>query len=149
MEGNYTSAFTEEERAARRAQRAAARKKKQQERRRRQLLLLTPFFLLGGVFVVLLTAMATNRPAEDVPQQTVMAAAPQLWRPFPRHRSRSSLSPFPRRLRPSSWARSCPAPMPSWWIWTRRPILAEKEARTVISPASMTKILTLLVARSM
>ena len=146
MEGNHTSAFTEEERAARRAQRAAARKKKQQERRRRQLLLMTPFFLLGGVFVVLLTAMATNRPTEDVPQQTVMAAAAQPMEAAPQ---------IPEPEQPFSVSGTAETvqlgeELPSAYAIVvdldNETILAEKEARTVISPASMTKILTLLVA---
>lgn len=146
MEGNYTSAFTEEERAARRAQRAAARKKKQQERRRRQLLLMTPFFLLGGVFVVLLTAMATNRPTEDVPQQTVMAAAPQPMEATPQ--TAEPEQPF--SVSETAETVQLGAELPSAYAIVvdldNETILAEKEARTVISPASMTKILTLLVA---
>ena len=146
MEGNYTSAFTEEERAARRAQRAAARKKKQQERRRRQLLLMTPFFLLGGLFVVLLTAMATSRPTEDVPQQTVMAAAPQPMEAVPQ-----TVEPEqPFSVSETSETVQLGAELPSAYAIVvdldNETILAEKEARTVISPASMTKILTLLVA---
>ena len=146
MEGNYTSAFTEEERAARRAQRAAARKKKQQERRRRQLLLMTPFFLLGGLFVVLLTAMATSRPTEDVPQQTVMAAAPQPMEAVPQ--TVEPEQPFSVSETPETVQLG--AELPSAYAIVvdldNETILAEKEARTVISPASMTKILTLLVA---
>ena len=147
MEGKYTSAFTEEERAARRAQRAAARKKKQQERRRRQLLLMAPFFLLGGVFVVLLTALATNRTAgDDVPKQTVMAASmpsmeaasqtPEPEQPF-------SVSETTETVQLGEELPSAYAILVDLGEGT---ILAEKEARTVISPASMTKILTLLVA---
>ena len=146
MEGNYTSAFTEEERAARRAQRAAARKKKQQERRRRQLLLMAPFFLLGGLFVVLLTAMATNRPTEDMPQQTVMAAAPQPMEAVPE--TPEPEQPFSVSETPETVQLG--AELPSAYAIVvdldEETILAEKEARTVISPASMTKILTLLVA---
>ena len=146
MEGNYTSAFTEEERAARRAQRVAARKKKQQERRRRQLLLMTPFFLLGGVFVVLLTAMATNRPAEDVPQQTVMAAAPQPMEAIPQ--TPEPEQPFSVSETPETvqLGEELPSAYAIVVDLDEETILAEKEARTVISPASMTKILTLLVA---
>ena len=146
MEGNYTSAFTEEERAARRAQRAAARKKKQQERRRRQLLLMTPFFLLGGVFVVLLTAMATNRPTEDVPQQTVMAAAPQPMEATPQ--AAEPEQPFSVSETPETvqLGEELPSAYAIVVDLDNETILAEKEARTVISPASMTKILTLLVA---
>lgn len=144
MEGNYTSAFTEEERAARRAQRAAARKKKRQERRRRQLLLLTPFFLLGGVCVVLLTAMATNRPMEDVPEQTVMAASMQPMDAVPQEPEQ------PFSVSETSDTVQLGEELPSTYAilvgLDEGTILAEKEARTVISPASMTKILTLLVA---
>lgn len=146
MEGNYTSAFTEEERAARRAQRAAARKKKQQERRRRQLLLMTPFFLLGGVFVVLLTAMATNRPAEDVPQQTVMAAAPQPMEAAPQIVEPEQPFSVSETAETIQLGEDLPSAYAILVDLDNETILAEKEARTVISPASMTKILTLLVA---
>lgn len=147
MEGKYTSAFTEEERAARRAQRAAARKKKQQERRRRQLLLMAPFFLLGGVFVVLLTALATNRTAgDDVPKQTVMAAS----MPSMEAASQTSEPEQPFSVSETAETVQLGEELPSAYAilvdLDEGTILAEKEARTVISPASMTKILTLLVA---
>lgn len=146
MEGNYTSAFTEEERAARRAQRAAARKKKQQERRRRQLLLMTPFFLLGGVFVVLLTAMATNRPTEDVPQQTVMAAAAQPMEATPQTAEPEQPFSVSETAETVQLGEELPSAYAIVVDLDNETILVEKEARTVISPASMTKILTLLVA---
>ncbi len=146
MEGNYTSAFTEEERAARRAQRAAARKKKQQVRRRRQLLLMTPFFLLGGVFVVLLTAMATNRPTEDVPQQTGMAAAPQPMEATPQPAEPEQPFSVSKTAETVQLGEELPSAYAIVVDLENETILAEKEARTVISPASMTKILTLLVA---
>ena len=144
MEGSYTSAFTEEERAARRAQRAAARKKKQQERRRRQLLLMTPFFLLGGLFVVLLTAMATGQPTqEEASEQAPVPVAAQIEEEPPSE-------PEPYSVAETAQTVQLGEALPSAYAIVvdldQDAILAEKDAHASISPASMTKILTLLVA---
>lgn len=143
MEGSYTSAFTEEERAARRAQRAAARKKKQLERRRRQLLLMTPFFLLGGLFVVLLTAMATGQPAQEESEQALVPVAAQVEEETP-------AEPEPYSVTETAQTVQLGEELPSAYAIVvdldQNAIIAEKDAYASISPASMTKILTLLVA---
>lgn len=145
MDGEYTSALTEEERAARRKARMAARKKKQQARRRRQLLQLFPFFLLLILLLVLLTAWASKRESrqEDGPE--------------PQPQAEPMEAPIQEPEVPVIYTASETADtvqlgeeLPSAYAVVvdveNGTILAEKDARTVISPASMTKILTLLVA---
>ncbi len=146
MDEQYPSIFTEEERAARRAQRAEARRKKLRERRRQQLMRLVPLTLLSALLVVLLAAWATQRKAEAAPQpasppssqvQPLADSAPQ------EPETPYTVSPTPDTVQlgdslPSSYAVVVELDSGT--------ILAEKEARTIISPASMTKILTLLVA---
>lgn len=145
MDGEYTSALTEEERAARRKARMAARKKKQQARRRRQLLQLFPFFLLLVLLLVLLTAWASNRElrqeeaAKPQPQAERMEAAIQEPEtPVIYTASETADTVQLGEELPSAYAVVVDV--------ENETILAEKGAQTVISPASMTKILTLLVA---
>lgn len=145
MDGEYTSALTEEDRAARRKVRMAARKKKQQARRRRQLLQLFPFFLLLILLLVLLTAWASKR--EPRQEETV--------KPQPQAEPVEAVIQEPEA--PAIYTASETADtvqlgeeLPSAYAVVvdveNGTIVAEKDARTVISPASMTKLLTLLVA---
>ena len=143
MDGEYTSPLTEEERAARRKARMAARKKKQRLRRRRQLLQLFPFLLLLILLAVLLTAWSTRQretpEPEPEPQAETLALPPQepVVPPIYTASETADTAQLGEEL-PSACAVVIDVDGGT--------ILAEKDARTVISPASMTKILTLLVA---
>lgn len=140
MEGPYQSVFTEEERAARRTQRAAARQEKLRARRRRRLQQMLPFSLLLILLVVLLTAWANHRkqtpePAESLPQAAIEEAPQETPPPF-------TISETTDTVHLGEEFSSAYAIL----IDVRDgSILAEKASQTIISPASMTKILTLLV----
>lgn len=145
MSGEYTSAFTEEERAARRAERAAARKKKLQARRRRQLIQLFPFFILLVLLIVLTTAWATHH--EEEPEETPASEVPQPVQPDVLQPEKPEL---PYSASATAQTVQLGEELPSAYAvvvdLSNDTILAEKEATTIISPASMTKLLTLLVA---
>ena len=147
MDERYTSVFTEEERAARRRQRQEARKAKQRARRRRQLTILLPCALLAVLVAgLLLGSKAAHTPTEEDASGVDLAA--------------DEIAPTPPVVEEET-------PDPAAYIATRdtvllgeeipsvyavlidldtHEILAEKDAEAVIYPASMTKILTVLVA---
>ena len=143
MDGEYTSPLTEEERAARRKARMAARKKKQRLRRRRQLLQLFPFLLLLILLAVLLTAWATRQretpEPEPEPQAETIAITPQEPVAPPIYTASETADTV-------QLGEELPSACAVVVDVDGGTILAEKDARTVISPASMTKVLTLLVA---
>ena len=147
---DYTPILTPEERAARRAQRAAARRKRQRLRRRRMLLHTLPAAALGLVLVITLSvwgrgqseearaADTASDPAES-PAEAAVLSKPSLLRP------EAAFSP-----RETADTVQLGAEVASGYAVVidgqSQEILAEKGAQTVISPASMTKVLTLLVA---
>ena len=145
MSSEYTSAFTEEERAARHAERAAARKKKIQARRRKQFIQLFPFFILLVILIVLTTAWATHKETE--PEEPPVVEQPVPPQPEEVQPEQPKL---PFSAEPTSQTVQLGVEFPSAYAvvvdLANGSIIAEKEAHTVISPASMTKILTLLVA---
>ena len=144
MDGEYTSPLTEEERAARRKARMAARNRKQQARRRRQFLQLFPFFLLLILILLLLSAWVAKREPKqaetpaDQPQAMPAEVTPQEPEPPAIYTAGETADTI-----------QLGAELPSAYAVVvdveNGTILAEKDARAVISPASMTKILTLLV----
>ena len=144
MDERYTPILSDEERAALRAQRAERRKAAQQARRRRQLRHLLPVGALLLVLVVLLAGWASNRTKEKAEPEPEAPAAATFAETAP---------PEPQPL----WVPSETAgtlrlddTLPSVYavVIDRASgnIIAEKSSDTVISPASMTKIMTLLVA---
>lgn len=145
MEDRYTPTLSEQERTARRAQREKARQKKRRARRRRQLLALAPVLVLSAVLVGLLTAWASHRePDEDAPEvpQLMDASIAEPEEPEPEAsffvpQATADTVQLGEDF-PSSYAVLIDAESGD--------ILASKSAESVISPASMTKILTLLVA---
>ena len=145
MSSEYTSAFTEEERAARRAERAAVRKKKLQARRRKQFIQLFPFFILLVILIVLTTAWATHKETEPeappVVEQTIPTQPEEVQPEQPK---------LPFSAVSTAQTVQLGAEFPSAYAvvvdLSNGSIIAEKDAHAVISPASMTKLLTLLVA---
>ncbi len=144
MDEQYTPIISEEERAARRAQRAKARKKKQQALRRRRMKQLFP----AAVFLLVLAVVLLVRGGkkQPVPNETdtpgvlpvsVLDIAPEEP-PKPYSATETASTVHLSDDIDSSYAVVIDLQTDT--------ILAEKSAHTVISPASMTKIMTLLVA---
>lgn len=141
MESPYTY-LTEEERAKRRAQRAEARKKKRRARRRRQLCVLLPALL---ILVLLLSAWAKHRQVEPTPAGTdpphrkatvVRPEAPSVPEVFSASETQSTVH----------LGEAFASEHAVLIDLNSGSILAEKGWDAVIAPASMTKILTALVA---
>ena len=144
MDEEYKPIITDEERAARRAQRAEARRKKQREKRRRQLRRVVPCGLLAVLCVGLVTvgAQLIEKPAPEIgkagrPFQVTAAASAPAPEPY----ARAVSGPDTIQL-----GEDFPSRCAVLIDLDTRTVLAEKNADTVISPASMTKILTVLVA---
>ena len=144
MDERYTPVLSDEERASLRAQRTARRRAAQQARRRRQIRQLLPVGALLLILVCLLTGWASHRtkeepePEEAVPAALVLeeTAPPEpepLWVP-----AETSDTILLDDTLPSTYAVVIDRSSGN--------ILAEKDSEAVISPASMTKIMTLLVA---
>lgn len=151
MDDHYTSAFTEEERAARRQQRMAARRAKQQARRRRQLRVILPCGLLAILLVsLLLGSKATH--AQDEPDNAETAgidlAAADAITPTPPVVEEKTPDPTAYGVTANTirLGEEFPSVYAVLIDLDTHEILAEKGAETVIYPASMTKILTVLVA---
>ena len=144
----YRSSFSDSELAERHAQRAKARRKKQRIRRRRLFFQLLPMIAVVGVLGVLLTAFTSRDKEDDAPpalqsvstallpeQPVIPDKMPELDIPY-------SASANADTLQLSSEIDSQYAVVIDLQSDT---ILAEKAADAIISPASMTKVLTLLV----
>lgn len=144
MDDQYTPILTEEERAARRAQRAEVRKKKTQERRRRQLMQLLPASLLLVLLVALLPAWAASRAPEpeEEPRKKLQQVPPAAVEAVAETPSSYTAVETADTVR---LGEELPSQYAVLIDLSSDTILAEKASRTVISPASMTKILTLLV----
>ena len=147
MDERYTSVFTEEERAARRRQRQEARKAKQRARRRRQLRIFLPCVLLAALVAgLLLGGKAAHAPSEadtsgvDLAAEEIAPTPPVVEEEIP----------APAAYVTTGGTALLGEEIPSVYAvlidLDSREILAEKGADTVIYPASMTKILTVLVA---
>lgn len=154
MEEPYTSVFTEEERAARRRQRQEARKSKRRARRRRQLLVLLPCGLVAALVVGLLLGSKAVGPQEQTrEEQTVETAGIDLATSddiLPAPPVVEPETPDPAAYTATADTVQLGASLPSTYAvlidLDTHEILAEKDAEAVIYPASMTKILTVLVA---
>ena len=144
----YHSSFSDSELAERHARRAQARRKKQRIRRRRLFFQLLPMIAVVGVLGVLLSAFTSREKDGDEPPplESVSAAIapdpstfsdkmPELDIPY-------SASANASTLHLSSEIDSQYAVVIDLQSDT---ILAEKSSDAIISPASMTKVLTLLV----
>ena len=145
MDQPYTPIISDEERARRRAQREAARRKKQQARRRRFLMQTIPFAILAIVLVVLLAVWNNREPKEEVQQEepVVPAVMPEIQPEEPEEPTVYSVSSTADTVQLSDAISSSYAILVDL---QSDAILAQKEAQIIINPASMTKLLTLLVA---
>ena len=148
MDDQYTPIISEEERQARRAQRAAQRQKKLRERRRRQMRQLIPAGALALVVVVLLSAWGLHQgsdlPAEeDVSSEAEPAMSQMSYEAPPEEPAPYTAEATASTITLGDEIDSSYAVVIDGDAGT---ILAEKAADTRINPASMTKVLTLLVA---
>ncbi|MBR1690865.1 MAG: D-alanyl-D-alanine carboxypeptidase [Oscillibacter sp.] len=145
MDEAYTPILTEEERARRRAQRSKARQERQRQRRRRLLRRIIPAAAAALVLLLLLTA-ARRHPAdaEAPPPEEEEEPLPEVT---------PEEEPVPVRFTPAVTADT--VTLPEGELYSQYAvvmdaqsgkILAQTLSDTVISPASMTKVLTLLVA---
>ena len=142
MDQEYKPIITEEERAARRAKRAENRRLKRREKRMRLLRRLIPCLLLVILAGSLLTAGA----------KFLSPAAPgiaKLSRPAPAAAAASAaLEPYSRAEADEHTVQLGETFSSGYAILIdldTRTILAEKNADAVIDPASMTKIMTVLL----
>ena len=148
MDDQYTPIISEEERQARRAQRAAQRQKKLRERRRRQMRQFIPAGALALVVVVLLSAWGLHQgsdlPAEEEVSPEAEPAMSQMSYEAPPE------EPAPYTAEATASTVTLGDEIDSSYAVVidgdAGTILAEKAADTRINPASMTKVLTLLVA---
>lgn len=141
MDDQYTPIISEEEWAARRAQRAKIRRQRQRARRRRQLKLFLS--AAGLVLLILLLAFGNRQEAapEPAPDEPIPAVEPTALSEDPEKPYSAAETSATVQL--GSSIDSSYAVLIDLQTDT---ILAEKGAHTVISPASMTKLMTLLVA---
>lgn len=139
---DYTPILSPEERAARRAQRAAARRKKLRARRRRLLLQILPASVLGLALILVVTGRSHGQ-AEQPENDPAAAAASIPEIPEPEPPAVYTASETPSTVQLGDEISSSYAVLIDLQNDT---ILAEKSADAVINPASMTKVLTLLVA---
>lgn len=154
MENQYPFTTSEEERAQRRAQRIEARRQRQRERRRRLLLRTVPAAAVLCAAAGLLAFSTGGRAAEDsgkaqnvqVRHQSELAApaaAPALMAKAAPQRAAYAAAVTPDTAQIGEELTSQYAIVVDLEAGT---VLAQKNAQEVISPASMTKILTVLVA---
>ena len=146
MDERYTSVFTEEERAARRRQRMEARKAKLRARRRRQLMVVLPCGLVAALLVsLLLSGKAADSQDHDAESEAAVAETSAPVSPVTMEEPE-----VPAGYTETADTVHLGAELPSTYAilidLESHEILAEKSADTVIYPASMTKILTVLVA---
>ena len=139
---DYTPILSPEERAERRRKRAAARRKKLRARRRRLLLQVLPASVLGLALILVLTGRSHGQ--DEQPQDDPAATAASLPEtPEPEPPAVYTASRTASTVQLGGEISSSYAVLIDLQNDT---ILAEKAADTVINPASMTKVLTLLVA---
>lgn len=145
MDQRYTPILSNEERAALRSQRIAARKRRQRARRLKQLKQIFPLAALVVFVVVLLAVSKTGDEPEEQPDPApVTETTPE-----------PEVTPPPAPQGPFSAERTAQtAQLGAEYSSTyavvidlqEGTVLAERDAQAVINPASMTKVLTLLVA---
>ena len=145
MDHQYTPILSDEERTALRAQRAAVRKRRQRARRMRQLKQFLPIAALAVFLVVLLAVWKTGKEPEEKmeePTAPVTAVMPEIVVPEEPDEPYSA-------VKTASTVQLGAELSSSYTVLIdlqKDEILAAKEDQAVINPASMTKVLTLLVA---
>lgn len=141
MDEAYISTFTEEERAQRHEQRRAARLARQRAKRRRMLFIALPVVILAAALIAVLIHLGQKdrQPAQSDPVEPVaeeITPQPEVYQPLVVKSSPDAVTLGDELS--SRYAVLLNADTGE--------IIAEKDADVRINPASMTKILTLLVA---
>lgn len=148
MDDHYTPILSEEERQARRSARAEARKQKQRARRIRLLKQTLPIFAVCLVLVGVLATRASSHHKDQVQKQEP-SVMPSASAPIPLQAA-LELEPKTFSMTKNDTTVQLGEELPSKHAVVinlqNGTILAEKDADVILSPASMTKILTLLVA---
>ncbi len=146
MAQQYTYVTSEQERNARHAERAAARKKKQQAKRLKRLKQLFPvaafLLLLTGLGILWYTQSNAPEPEAEPEVSLPTVSMPEL--------DPEELPVYTYSAAATETTVQLGETTDSNYVVlvdvTSGTILAEKDAHTVMNPASMTKVLTLLVA---
>ena len=149
MDNQYPFTTSPEERAQRRAERIAARKERERRRRRKMLLRLLPILALAVLLGFGVSRLSggddPQSPADDQTQTMLPVFTPDTSTPED-HQAPTA----PYALSPDDDTKQLTGDLSSQYAilidLENNRILAEKNAHTVVSPASMTKILTILVA---
>ncbi len=146
MDELYTPIISEAERLERRKERAAARRKKQLAQRRHLLLKFLPAAILVLAVLISLIVWAVRRepepdPVPEPPPPTPVQTIPEVLPPEPELPFSAEITPATVQLGDTVDSSYAVLIDPE-----TGKILAEKASDTVISPASMTKVLTLLTA---
>ena len=147
MDEQYIPIISEAERLERRKQRAAARRKKQLARRRRLIIQFLPAAVLVLAVLISLVVWAVNREPDpdpappEPPSVPVVQTIPEVVVPEPELPFEAKATASTVQLGNSVVSNYAVLIAPE-----EGTILAQKAADTIISPASMTKVLTLLVA---
>jgi len=142
-----TPIFTEEERAQRRAQREAARRQKKRAKRRRMLRHLLPVFAVVAALSIILITLGDKQPAR--PEASLELEQPTFSHDDPTRLPGAVSTPEFTIFEDANTAHlgeELPSKHAVVIDLQTGAILAEKDSNAIISPASMTKILTLLVA---
>jgi len=146
MPDQYTPLLSDEERAFRRAQRIKARKQRQRARRRRllrQLLPVAALFLIGWTFFTVWgrqSEPAETEPASVPPVQTAVVLPEEADAP---EEPVKPVEEVPAAIPLGEELDSSYAVLIDLQTNT---VVAEKSSDVIINPASMTKLMTLLVA---
>ena len=150
MAEQYRSMISDEERAARHMERAAARKKKLRAQRIKRIKQLFPvvafFFLLVGLFVLW---RIQSKPTESTPDSSPAVSLPTASMPEIQPEDLPQEPEFYSAKTTGSTVTLSDSLDSSYAVLidvASGEIIAEKNAFSSISPASMTKVLTLLVA---
>ena len=155
MDEHFAYTITDEERAARRAERAAAR---EERRRKARMQLIKNIAIGGGICLILAVCVLLGIKAyesfsaqnDESDPAILTAQKPDVSTQQPQQTEEMDLPEQPFSLAADDRTVTIGEELSSKYAividLTGEAILAQKAADTVISPASMTKILTLLVA---
>lgn len=146
MDDQYTPILSEEERQARRSARAEARRQKQRARRIRQLKQTLPIFAVCLVLAGIFATQAKSRRENPDAEPSVLASSPAPTAIQAAAEPEAKTFSLVKNDATVLLGEDLPSKHAVVVDLQNSTILAEKDADVVLSPASMTKILTLLVA---
>ncbi len=145
---DFEPSISEEERTQRRVERAARRREKQRQRRKQLLRRILPVAGVAGLLILFSAGFAlSHHKSQAVPAGSTAAASaePVKSDPLPPIAAPTRFS-AERTAQTRQFGEEIDSDYAILIDVNNRTVLAEKASDTVISPASMTKILTVLVA---